>query len=234
MIPLARLISEYPILQSLRSFVSSLDLFNIALTCKANYVFILSSKRLFNTLRQQSLCDGHGLAERQAFTGLYSLEHRQYNFGGKRHIFLDEPIEVYLYNLKCDEAEALPCRKCGINVCEECRYYSREPPPKGDPRRRPHLNASWQSENVMCLCIECDADTENKLRGQFLNELCDCDEYERWICPKCVREEQKFTEDYYNNHTDFGESGDTKNVGNHQDTLDVSSNPLIIFRVPIH
>jgi hypothetical protein len=48
----------------------------------------------------------------------------------------------------------------------------------------------------MCLCNECDEETESALRGQFLNELCDCDVYTRWICLKCVREEQNFSKDY--------------------------------------
>jgi hypothetical protein len=235
MIPLAQLISEYPILLSLSPFVSALDLLNIALTCKANYLYIASSKRIFNVLRRQSLCDGHGLAERQAFAGLYSLEHRHYNWGGERHIWQDEAIEVYLYNLKCDEAAALPCCKCGINICEECRYYPREPPHKGYPTRRPHLNSPWQSENVMCLCTECDVAAENELRGQFLNELCDCDIYERWICPKCVKREHQFTREYYKNHTKYDEFGDTRQVGDHQGVRDVSSNPLgKIFGSQIH
>jgi hypothetical protein len=142
MIPLARLISEYPILQSLSPFVSTLDLFHIALACKANYTFILSFKRLFNYLRRQSLWDGRGLAERQAFTSLYSLEHRHYNFGYKPYIFLDKPIGVHLYNLEYDEAAALPCRTYSINIYEEYWYYLREPPYKGNRRRYPYLNAS--------------------------------------------------------------------------------------------
>ncbi|KAF2426248.1 hypothetical protein EJ08DRAFT_593740, partial [Tothia fuscella] len=205
------------ILCSLSSFVSALDLFNIALTCKANYMFILSSQRIFHVLRRQTLCDGDGLAERQAFTGPYSLGSKVSKWRGKPHIWSDEPIEVHLYNLECDEAGALPCRKCGINICEECRSYPREQPPRGESRRRPHLNADWQSENVMAFCTECDVAVEEELRGQFLHELCDCDIYERWICLKCAREEEKSSPDYYMNHTTCNDPCKTKDVGDHID-----------------
>lgn len=32
----------------------------------------------------------------------------------------DEEIEVRVWNLKCDAANALPCLKCGTNVCGVC------------------------------------------------------------------------------------------------------------------
>lgn len=214
MASLPLLISAYPILRSLASFISSRDLFNLARTCKSNYQNILSSKRTFHALRRHCLCDGLGVLERQNFNGLYFLR-GWYVWGDERRIWNDEPIEVRLYNTKC-EVEALPCCKCGINICEECRYYPREPPPSSRQPGRPHLNAAWQSENVMCLCPECDGRVEEEVRGRFLNELCDCNAYARWICSKCVKEERKFTRDYYEKHTAMDGYGETKHMTDHQ------------------
>ncbi|KIW89153.1 uncharacterized protein Z519_10005 [Cladophialophora bantiana CBS 173.52] len=85
---------------------------------------------------------------------------------------------------------------------QECRYYPREPPLAGYPKRRPHLNSPFQNENIICLCPDCDAKTESEeIQGNFLNELCDCDIYTRWICHKCAGEEEEFTRDHYANNT---------------------------------
>jgi hypothetical protein len=218
---LIHLLSQYPILESLASFVSTLDLLNLALTCRTNHQTILPSGKIIPALQRSCLCDGHGLAERQAFTGLYRLSNFYIWGPTERRVWADEPVEVQLWALDCDEAGALPCRKCGINVCEECRYYSRERPDR--PNRRPHLNAAWQNENIMCLCEDCDVAAEEQLRGCFLSELCDCDRYARWICSKCVKEEQKFTNEYYDKHTVFeGDRESTKSMVDHQHNRSVS------------
>lgn len=62
----------------------------------------------------------------------------------------------------------------------------------------------------MCLCDECDVWLESELHGKFLNELCDCDIYTRWICHKCVREEREFTHQYYTKYTCSDYSPDTE------------------------
>ena len=112
------LISQHPILCSISSFLSTLDLFNLALTDSIHYLHILSSRATFDALCRHCLCDGSGLTKRQEFIGLYSLEDRFYKRGSSRKIWQDEPIEVRLYGTKCDETGALPCRKCGIRICE--------------------------------------------------------------------------------------------------------------------
>ncbi|KAK3377322.1 hypothetical protein B0T24DRAFT_620964 [Lasiosphaeria ovina] len=240
MASLEHLISQYPVLSTLASYVSSLDLFNLALTNRANHSAILSSP----SLRRHCLCDGHGLRDRQGFAGAYAIpKHaykKYYQFGsGARSgnwpehnvgaINEDEPIEVRLYNIKCDEAGALPCRRCGINVCEECRYYPRiRPAHSNAPVRRPHLSLAWFSYNVTGFCPPCDARTESEVRGKFLSELCDCDMFRRWICNKCHSEEEQESKAYYAKHTDderdwITEVDDrlpaTKAVINHQNTL---------------
>ena len=53
----------------------------------------------------------------------------------------------------------------------------------------------------MALCDSCDAKAEADVKGQFLNELCDCDRYTRWICDPCRREETSLYRDYFSKHT---------------------------------
>jgi len=220
---LTTLVSRHPILHALASFLSTVDLFHLALANRTHYSHILASRATFDTLRCDCLCDGRGLAKRQQFLGKYSLERRSYVWGKERKIWQDEPIEVGLYNTKCDEVGALPCRKCGINICEECRYYQREPSRYRFNGRRPHLNASLQICNVMCLCADCDAKVESEeVQGKFLNELCDCDTHTRWICEKCVDKEYEFTSHYYKNYAahEWGDQPDnfpedTKGMADH-------------------
>lgn len=198
---LETLVAQYTILTNIASFISTLDLLHLAQTSKSIKSYILPSQRVFDVLKRQCICDGHGLKDRQAFEGLYSLRRRHYRWGHERRIWQDEPIEVQVYGAKCDTSDTLPCRKCNVNVCEECRYYPREQPDPRYPERRPHLNAAWQNENLMCLCPPCDDKLEQELKGRFLNELCDCDLFKRWLCNKCRQEEVQFTISYYKDHT---------------------------------
>ncbi|KAI2618535.1 hypothetical protein GGS26DRAFT_380098 [Hypomontagnella submonticulosa] len=186
------LITQYPILTTLASYLSTLDLFHLALTSRTHHAPILSSPSVFAVLRRDSLCDGRGLRRRQ--------QTWNYRYPGRK-IHHDEEIEVRLFATKCDEAGALPCQKCGINICEECREVPRlcAPASQRSAARRPHF--SHVSANLLCLCARCDAAAEESLRGQFLHELCDCDVFRRWICRRCVREEDRATREYYARHT---------------------------------
>lgn len=118
--------AQYPVLSCLSSWVSTLDLFHLSLTSKHFYDHILASKPVFDHLKRTALCDGRGLKRRQNFEPPYRLATGT-KFGKEQKCWTDEPIEVRLWALECDEAGALPCRKCGINICEECRRYKREP-----------------------------------------------------------------------------------------------------------
>lgn len=118
--------AQYPILSCLSSWVSTLDLLHLALASKHFYDHILASNLAFNHLKRTALCDGRGLRRRQHFQPPYAII-RNFPIRGAPKCLNDEPIEVRLWALKCDEAGALPCRKCGINICEECRWYVREP-----------------------------------------------------------------------------------------------------------
>lgn len=72
------------------------------------------------------------------------------------------------------------------------------------PIRRPHINwekGYWESIYVFCLCASCDEKEEQELRGKFLSPICDCDNYSRWTCVKCHRDEWVESREYYDEHT---------------------------------
>lgn len=75
----------------------------------------------------------------------------------------------------------------------------------------------------MCLCNNCDTKLERELEGWFLNKLCDCDIFTRWIRSKCTKEERTFAQEYYRNHTAVDGNDETKIMGDHQDERSVSS-----------
>ncbi|CAG9945745.1 unnamed protein product [Clonostachys rosea f. rosea IK726] len=196
---LTDLISSYAILPTLATWMSTVDLYNLALTNRTHYSHILGSPTLFKKLRRLCLCDGRGLVKRQNFQRPYYTNRGAGEWTRNSHLYSDEEIEVKLYNAKCDEGGALPCVKCGINVCEECRYYLRARP--SYKTRRPHVDSARQISNIMCLCPECDSAVEEEVKGQFLNELCDCDPWARWICTRCKIEESDFDTEYCKKHT---------------------------------
>lgn len=72
----------------------------------------------------------------------------------------------------------------------------------------------------MCLCPPCDEKLESELAGKFLNDLCDCDMYMRWICNKCVSEGKSWTREYYDKCTVLEGGGVSKEVMDHQFTRD--------------
>lgn len=80
----------------------------------------------------------------------------------------------------------------------------------------------------MCLCQPCDAAAEKEVIGKFLNELCDCDVFERWICTRCESEEVEFMIEYFSNHTKMdpgdGTSLPSKLILDHQFDRCVSAN----------
>lgn len=214
---LLELIGSYPILSSLARQISTIDLFHLALTCKTAHSYILQSPKIFKVLTRQSLCDGRGLYQRQNFLGLY--DHREYRYSG------DRPVEVRLWALKCDAANALPCLKCGVNICEECRYMDREGLLSGRLSRWPFPeHRSAQHENYMAFCPSCDDQVEEKVVNERWGSLiCDCDLYTRWICTKCHTYEKE-RERHYSDTCTKGEWEDgaydleleTKTMQDHQ------------------
>jgi hypothetical protein len=137
------LLSQYELLEITAQNLSTLDLYNLALSCGELYERILRSKDIFNQLKRLCLCDGRGLKARQEFSGIYALTDWVYpKSAGKtaeqvkqksvfpipswappppvKSALFDQELEIRVWNLKCDAANALPCLRCGVNVCEVC------------------------------------------------------------------------------------------------------------------
>jgi hypothetical protein len=115
---LLSILSQYDILVDTAQYLSALDLLHLALANSNFYAIILQSPPVFDRLKLTALCDGTGLIARQKFRGLYAVSPEQWNWGSTKKAHYDEELEVRVWNLKCDATNALPCLKCGINVCE--------------------------------------------------------------------------------------------------------------------
>lgn len=116
---LLSLLSQYNILTKTAEYLSTLDLLYLGLANSRFYAVILQSPPIFTRLKLTALCDGTGLIARQNFQGIYyALRPDDYVMGKGRKAHYDEELEVRVWNLKCDAANALPCLSCGINVCE--------------------------------------------------------------------------------------------------------------------
>ena len=157
------LVSCYPILTSLSSHISALDLYHLSLTCSYIYSSIHCNEATFLLLGRRCICIGDNLPDRP-------LRHRP------------NLAKELATRATCDPYDASPCDKCGINVCWFC---------KSSYEKRFHSVAPgglvYEIENNICFCSQCDTELECK----FGNEggVCTCDEYdnERWICLKCTK-----------------------------------------------
>lgn len=182
---LSDLLALYPIPSALSKQVSTIDLYNLARTCRALHTHIKPGTHLFKALCRQSFCDGKGLEARKQFREpLYT----QLYYGFVHTVMHDEAIEVRLFAQKCDEANALPCRRCGINICEGCRVWDRE---VNFLPIRPFAHMWEEAEHYYAPCLSFDEMTEKELRGQFLYEECGCVTYTRWLCFRCACEEDR-------------------------------------------
>jgi hypothetical protein len=112
------LLSQFELLERTAQHLSTLDLLHLASTCSELYTLIRQSEPIFNRLKRVALCDGHGLKARQEFQGVYALHAWNFVWGKGRKAHYDEELEVRVWNLKCDAVNALPCLRCGVNVCE--------------------------------------------------------------------------------------------------------------------
>lgn len=189
MLDLQYLCSQYELLELLAQNLSTMDLYHTALTCSELHDLILKSQSGFERLKRVALCDGSGLKARQAYEDVWCH-------------FDPQEVEIRLWNLKCDEAGALPCLKCGINVCEECRVYPRAGDNVYGPCRRPHFAMGHELDNIICYCDQCDKTIEDRVGAS----LCECDRYTRWVCRRCyVRETDEGS--WYHQHWTQWEDG---------------------------
>src|SRR5271154_1919768 len=177
MFDLPFLFSQYRILETTSHWLSTRDLYHVSLVCRDLHAVIIGSPKVFDHLMRYALCDGSGLKARQSYSGRYAMYQRCRG---------DEEVEVRVYRTQCDEAGALPCIKCGINVCEECRFVPRT---KQDLSSfpAPHINNTYQLQNIVCYCDACDVGMEE----QYGPHLCECNQYTRWICLRCKDREDE-------------------------------------------
>src|SRR3954464_12962624 len=82
------LVFQYGILLQTAQFLSTLDLLNLALTCKELHCQVLGSEAVFKCLKRVALCDGRGLELRQEFKGLYELKDRDFVWGSGRKVYV--------------------------------------------------------------------------------------------------------------------------------------------------
>ena len=55
------LIGQYPVLATLSSYLSTIDLLHLGLAARRAHALILGSPEVFEVLKRQCLCDGRGL-----------------------------------------------------------------------------------------------------------------------------------------------------------------------------
>ncbi|KAL7756395.1 hypothetical protein ACKLNR_013388 [Fusarium oxysporum f. sp. zingiberi] len=87
------LISSYSILTSLAPWLSTLDLYHLSLASKSAYEYIQSSPTIFKSLSLHCLCDGRGLATRQAYASPYHRNRMAGQSTLSPHLKGDEEIE---------------------------------------------------------------------------------------------------------------------------------------------
>ena len=187
MLDLIRLLSQYELLRVTAQHLSALDLYNLALTSSTFYDLVRTPDVKFQALRKHCLCDGRGVKARRKYKGdhdSFTIFKYDYNIGSHNS------------NLRCLESETLPCTKCGLNVCEECRDYPRTVDQSYGPCRRPHANTPFQTENIVCYCEACEVEMSKKVTG---GDCCKCDRYTRWVCRKCASDE-KMEAGWYDRH----------------------------------
>lgn len=129
---------------------------------------------MFQRLERLGLCDGPGLYTR--LVGAYN----------NRCLSCEDQIHTdKVPRSECNQDGRLPCVKCGINICKECRVTPREYCSRYPPCRRPHYSDNMETSNIICYCHPCD----QVIGAREEKEFCSCDRYTRWICHACrVRE----------------------------------------------
>lgn len=72
--------------------------------------------------------------------------------------------------------------------------------PDDGSRQRPHHDTSARGHTILCYCVACDKKVQQELPVR-LSELCDCDQYTRWICLSCKLEEDHLDHQYLETRT---------------------------------
>jgi len=88
------LVSQYELLELTASYMSALDLLNLASTCSGVYNYIRKNETIFERLKHVTVCDGRGLKERQEYRGFFSIPQSCYK--GSRDYGIPPNVCPYL------------------------------------------------------------------------------------------------------------------------------------------
>jgi hypothetical protein len=65
---------------------------------------------------------------------------------------------------------------------------------------RPQADRAGQLHHIICYCAKCDSKVESEL-SLSLSEYCSCDQYTRWICLSCKKQEEVEAVRYFEEYT---------------------------------
>ena len=88
------LVSQYELLELTASYLSALDLLNLASTCLGSYSHIRKNEAVFERIKRVTVCDGRGLKERQEYRGFFSIPQSCYE--GSRELGIPPDVSHYL------------------------------------------------------------------------------------------------------------------------------------------
>ena len=136
---ISNLVQIYPVISNISPYLSTLDLYHLALANSELYQVLLSDKRTFANLTKNSICLNRG----------QPLLHKQYR----------KPI-IY-----CDLL-AWPCDRCPINICSVCEFRHSYDIDRNsaDPHYSP---GSYELEHVICYCSSCDSVLDPIIRDEW-------------------------------------------------------------------
>ena len=236
---LSSIISHYPIFQSLVSQINALDLYNLSLTSKQFYNLIYPAPATFSTFAHFTLC----------VDGAWNYDKRLYKDSDP------EPSEDE-YPIKCENINVRRCERCFVNVCMACRYHH-DYEYRNDNHRDPHYTpGSYQLENMIYFCEECDEDVEMGLlepvelnpklspttgleaeidsneAQEEQDEWCKCDRKTRCWCQPCFKKHQKSWWEYADRCTKMMQQTKLDGqmlIGDHQEDRAVSGRPAFLI-----
>lgn len=98
---ITKVLSQYELLQSIRTNLSSADIIHLAATCKEHRTCITSSKAVFAHLQSTARCDGRGIVAQARVFGYWD----------------GDPTNAPA-NSQCLDTNVKPCTSCGAHVCD--------------------------------------------------------------------------------------------------------------------
>ena len=108
--PITKVLSQYELLQSVCSTLSSADIIHLAATCREHRTYIASNQTTFTKLLSSARCDGRGIVAQARVFGYWN----------------GDPSKVPSI-VQCLGAEVKPCTLCGAQVCDVGLANTRHP-----------------------------------------------------------------------------------------------------------